>query len=232
MDNLPCELINKIFDCCVGHFRDLVGLGAVCRAWKKVSDSSFLWFSLELKYQAPCDFKTTILKYRSTSVEDSIKLGHPQLWQVSLNHAGRSPPSSLPLNIRTFVFLFEQDKNHPKTQATAKEYRNWFMSYLIYHKKIWKWYVDWISFFEYIDKIANCRKFEVFLLSALPWLLLSFPGFKDNFFGFYGQLFLSFFHVAGILLYFCLAITQLVAIYYLHHTEFLNRFWSIEEICS
>jgi hypothetical protein len=120
----------------VGHFSELIYQGAVCRLWKKIADESLLWFSLEFKYSIPNDYIEsikTILRFSGT-----LEL----VW----NPNSPQPPSSLPLGIYDLIFQVNTTSIISRNHKTASKLRMWFISYVIYHKKYWKWYRYWKPF--------------------------------------------------------------------------------------
>jgi hypothetical protein len=137
MKRLPNELIDRILGYSVSHFSELIYQGAVCRLWKKIAEGSLLWFSLELKYSIPSDCIDSI----------NIFLQHSGAVELYWNPNSPQPPSSLPLGIYDLIFQVNTTSIISRNHKTASKFRKWFISYVIYHKKYWKWYCYWKHFF-------------------------------------------------------------------------------------
>jgi hypothetical protein len=163
MERLPNELTDRIFEYCVGHFSELIYQGAVCRLWKKIADESLLWFTLKLKYKAPRDYVDVLeMKFlhcgtRNPEIGRIIRklyaltcavVPKKLTWNPNSEHPPPSePPSSLPLDHLHFAFEVNTTTIVPQNHKTARELRKWFISYVIYHKKCWKWYCYWVPIF-------------------------------------------------------------------------------------
>jgi hypothetical protein len=67
-------------------------------------------------------------------------------WNPNSDHPPE-PPASLPLDHLNFAFQVNTTTIVSQNSKAATELRKWFISYVIYHKKYWKWYCAWMPIF-------------------------------------------------------------------------------------
>jgi hypothetical protein len=241
MERLPNELIDRILGYNVEHFSELIYQGAVCRLWKKIAEESLLWFQLNLKYGVPRNYKSATLMFRlyycakgnddqHTIVRLLIEYREPTelVWDPNSDHPPE-PPASLPLHILDLAFQVNTTTVIAQNHKTATELRKWFISYVIYHKKYWKWYCAWMPFFcpptellSFIEQVETVAwLFSVLTPTVFPLFIYATEIEAGRLFDCL-SIFFFFLRVWGTVGYFSLVIYKLFSGYF-KNIQYLNR---------
>jgi hypothetical protein len=143
MKELPQEVIQIILLYHVRGYHDLVAFGLICRSWKSAADSSLLWFSVSLEYSPPRNY---------------LELDHVKRYWKTTRRPGkvlyfaeenlRVFASFSKLHVFDLGFKVTDVGKIAQNPENCIKLRNWFLSTLIQHKKIWNWYGEWIPLVE------------------------------------------------------------------------------------